>query len=200
MIDYVKELPHKIWNKITEAYDGVTTWGNNMYQEAKKVGKEFVDSIVDHVKELPTRFKNWLKESWNKVSAWGEDLKTAGKESGKKLVDSIVDTVKAIPGQMKEIGKNIVHGIWDGITGAIGWIKSKIKQFCDGIVEGFKSSLDIHSPSRVLRDQVGKFMAQGVGVGFVNEMEDINLDIKQSLDRTINTNIVPSISNVDLEK
>ncbi|EHK2337336.1 phage tail tape measure protein [Clostridium perfringens] len=200
VIDYVKELPHKIWNKITEAYDGVTTWGNNMYQAAKKVGKEFVDSIVDYVKELPTRFKNWLKESWNKVSAWGEDLKTAGKESGKKLVDSIVDTVKAIPGQMKEIGKNIVHGIWDGITGAIGWIKSKIKQFCDGIVEGFKSSLDIHSPSRVLRDQVGKFMAQGVGVGFVNEMEDINLDIKQSLDRTINTNIVPSISNVDLEK
>lgn len=67
---------------------------------------------------------------------------------------------------MVSIGRYIVEGVWNGITGMGDWLLKKVSSFFDGIVEGAKKVLKICSPSRVFRDQVGKYMAQGVGVGF----------------------------------
>lgn len=37
---------------------------------------------------------------------------------------------------MLDIGKNIVQGIWNGISNAIGWITSKVKEFAQNILKG----------------------------------------------------------------
>lgn len=64
-----------------------------------------------------------------------------------------------------EIGKELLKGLWEGIKSAVGWIKDKIKGVADTIVGGFKNLFGIHSPSKVMRDKVGKFIGLGVGVG-----------------------------------
>ena len=71
---------------------------------------------------------------------------------------------------MLEIGDNIVTGIWNGITGAAGWLQSKVSGFVDGIVDGFtgKKGLDSHSPSKRMSKDVGRWIPAGIGVGMLN--------------------------------
>ena len=83
-----------------------------------------------------------------------------------------------------EIGKNIVEGIWEGIKSLISWIKGKAKDFVGGLVSGIKETLGIHSPSSVMRDEVGKMLPRGVALGIsddagkaVNEAKDMAEEI-----------------------
>ena len=85
----------------------------------------------------------------------------------------------------KDIGKNIVRGIWDGIKGMGNWIGDKVTGFLDDIVEGAKESLGIHSPSRVFADVIGKNMALGVGEGFTESLSSVNRSISRGLDSTV---------------
>ena len=82
---------------------------------------------------------------------------------------------------MANVGYNIVTGVWNGICNAAGWFRWQVQSFFSGIVDGVKNALGIHSPSRVFQDEVGKYMAQGAGVGFTNELGNVEEDIDKSL-------------------
>ena len=82
---------------------------------------------------------------------------------------------------MKDIGKNIVYGIWDGITGAAKWLQEKISGFCSGILKGFQENLEIHSPSRLFADEVGKYVALGIGVGFEDNLKSISAQMSSAV-------------------
>lgn len=91
-----------------------------------------------------------------------------------QIISSLVNGFKQHMSNMTDVGKNIVEGIWQGIRNAKDWMMGKVKEFAKGILDGIKNSLGIHSPSTLFRDEVGKFMAQGVGVGFENEMGNVS--------------------------
>lgn len=64
------------------------------------------------------------------------------------------------------VGFNIIEGIASGIAGAVGHLISAATSAASSALDAIKSKLGIHSPSRVFRDQVGKMMALGMGIGF----------------------------------
>ena len=82
----------------------------------------------------------------------------------------IYNEFKGKLGDFKEIGKNLIEGLWKGIKEAGSWIWESIKGFGNDVVGAFKDVFGIHSPSTVLADSVGKYMAQGIGMGFEDEM------------------------------
>jgi phage-related protein len=107
-------------------------------------------------------------------------------EAGQKIITTIVNKLKELPGRMLEIGKNLVKGIWNGIKDATSWILDKIKGFGKSVLKGIKSIFGIHSPSTVMRDQVGKFLAQGIGVGFDDEIDSVFKDMQNALNTETN--------------
>lgn len=64
------------------------------------------------------------------------------------------------------VGRNIVSGIANGLKNAGGKIAEAAKNAASSALNAAKDFLGIHSPSRVFRDQVGKMMALGMGIGF----------------------------------
>ena len=64
------------------------------------------------------------------------------------------------------VGRNIISGIANGLKGAAGAIVEAAKGAAESALNAAKNFLGIHSPSRVFRDQVGKMMALGMGIGF----------------------------------
>ena len=64
------------------------------------------------------------------------------------------------------VGLSIIEGIANGIAGAVGHLISAATSAASSALDAIKSKLGIHSPSRVFRDQVGKMMALGMGIGF----------------------------------
>ena len=77
----------------------------------------------------------------------------------------MVNGIKSLPDKILSIGSDIVHGLWNGISGAAGWLKDKIMGFGNGIIKGFKKAFGINSPSKVMRDQVGKWLPPGIAEG-----------------------------------
>ena len=64
-----------------------------------------------------------------------------------------------------------------------GWITDKVMGFANSVLGGIKKALGIHSPSRVMRDQVGKMMALGMGIGFEKNIPDA--DMQKGIETTI---------------
>lgn len=101
--------------------------------------------------------------------------------AGPKLTKSIIDGIlNGIP-DIKDIGKDIVRGLWDGITSMGDWLGDRVSDFFGGILDNAKDFLGINSPSKVFADEVGVYMAQGVGVGFERGMQSVNRQIKQGM-------------------
>lgn len=196
--NWFAELPGEIWAWLTDTYNKIVEWGSNTVTKAKEIGINFLESIINSVKELPSKIWNWLSNTLAKVGQFASDLGRKAVEAGRNLVDNIVNTIKNLPNEMFNIGKNIVQGVWNGITSMGDWIMGKVKGFFKGIVNGAKSVLGIHSPSRVFRDEVGKYMAEGVAVGFENEMSTVNADIEKILNTTVDVaSNIPQIETQD---
>lgn len=64
------------------------------------------------------------------------------------------------------VGVNIIKGIASGVASAAGQLVDAAVSAATDALNWVKDKLGIHSPSRVFRDQVGKNMALGIGVGF----------------------------------
>ena len=82
---------------------------------------------------------------------------------------------------MLDIGRHIVEGLWQGIINAKNWFMRQVNGFFSGIVDGAKAALGIHSPSRVMRDEVGKWIMPGVEVGMDKTMPDLQSNMKEKL-------------------
>lgn len=175
------EMKDNIGTAIGGALEKVKEWGVNMFETAKQVGGDFLIGIATFFAELPGKVWNFLVQTVNKVAEFAINLSKKAKEAAKGAFDAIVNTISQLPGKMLEIGKNIVEGLWNGINGAVGWLKDKIWSFASSVVDTIKNALGIQSPSKVFRDEVGVYMAQGIGVGFDKEMKSVADDMKNSL-------------------
>lgn len=96
-------------------------------------------------------------------------------------------------GNVTDIGANIVNGIAQGIRGAWGAVTSAIGALTDMIPKKIRSLLGIHSPSRVMRDMVGKFIPQGIAVGMTSQYGFISSHAQKLKDQ-----LTGSMSNISL--
>lgn len=96
------------------------------------------------------------------------------------LFDSIKDTIKNT--DWLELGKNILKGILDGMLDFGKIVKDTIKKVGNKITNSIKDFFGIHSPSKLMKDEVGKYIAQGLGVGFEDEIDSVYNDMQRALD------------------
>lgn len=94
------------------------------------------------------------------------------------LITAMCKTFTLYSRTVSEIGKNIVSGIWEGIKNAKNWLMGKIKEWCGNLLKGIKSFFGIHSPSTVMRDEVGKMIA----LGLANGIEDNRSEVQKAMD------------------
>lgn len=151
----------------------ITALGNgikSMVGFVKQCGESILEGIKTSVQNLPNTLMNIGRTA---MSGLGNVISSAVgslKGAASNIVNAIVSTISSIPGQMASIGSNIVQGLWNGISNMTGWIIDKIGGFASSVVSSIKDFFGIHSPSRVMRDQVGKYLAMGVGVGYEKYM------------------------------
>lgn len=107
------------------------------------------------------------------------------KEKGKEIVDKIHDAISSKIASIKEVGGHIVTGLWQGISDKFGWLTGQLQSFAHNVTDKLKSFFGIHSPSRVMRDEVGQWLAKGVSLGFTenNPMNEINATMQKGMNK-----------------
>lgn len=183
LIDRIPEIIDKIVMAISNNLPKIIEAGVELIV---KLSWGIVKSIPNLVAAIPKVFTSLFLGIANYYS----QLIQRGVEIIKKIKDGLVSGIKNMP----EIGKNLVKGIWNGIKDTTGWILDKIKGFGKSVLNGIKSIFGIHSPSTVFRDEIGTNLAKGIGIGFENEMENVNGTIQKSLPTDLEFS-----SNLDLK-
>lgn len=114
----------------------------------------------------------WLNIGKNIINGIGSGIK--GMVSWvKEAAKTILEGIKSSFSGSSNVGVQLVKGLWNGIKSVKDWILQKIKGFGDSVLKGLKSFFGIHSPSKVMADEVGKFLPQGMAVGIEANAKDV---------------------------
>lgn len=132
-----------------------------------KLGPKLLDAGVELIIKL--------------ASGIGKSL-TKATESAGKVAQEVWNVIKELPGKMIDIGKDIVTGIWNGISGMASWLWDQISGWCQGIFDGIKNFFGIHSPSKLFSDEIGRYLALGVGEGFDDNIDKVYKQMKSAVD------------------
>lgn len=94
------------------------------------------------------------------------------------LIAGVVLLIKAIGTTFIEydwisLGKNIIQGIIDGIGSMGSALADVASNMANTVMSTIKGAFGIHSPSTVMRDEVGKMLALGLGEGFEENAPDL---------------------------
>ncbi|MCI6459004.1 MAG: phage tail tape measure protein [Clostridium sp.] len=193
---WFQQLPTKIKTWFDNTVQKASEWLASMKNKAVETGTQFINSIVSWFQQLPTKVKTWFDNTIQKAIQWKNDMVNKAKETGKAFGDWLKTSLQNLPNQMMSIGRDIVNGVWKGIVNMKNVFMNNVKSFFGGIVDGAKAALGIHSPSREMRDEVGKWIPAGVEVGIKREMPKLNETVQDEFNNLSNINVpIPRISN-----
>ena len=158
-----------VWNGMKDLID--TVWNG-----IKSAISSAINAVSSTISSVLSSIQGFFSNAWNSItnavsSAWNGI--TSAVSNG---VSSMMNFISSIPGRIMgffgsagswllSAGSNIIQGLINGITGAIGGAISAVKNAVGGIISGAKSLLGIHSPSTVFRDEIGGMIPPGLSEG-----------------------------------
>lgn len=128
------------------------------------VGAQIIDTVVNFFTQLPSRIWNALLQAIAQVQQWGSDLISWAQTAIPNVISTITSFFEELPGKMLEIGKNLLLGLAEGISSAVGAVVDKVKSVAGSILNGFKDAFNIHSPSRET-EEMGNMLMYGLAGG-----------------------------------
>lgn len=183
-----KEFFGGIADGIHAAFEAVTQFLGDAFFAAWEIisgawgaAVEFFSGIWDGITGVFGAVAEWFGDIFSK--AW--DAITAVWDGVTEFFSGVWEDIKGVFSDVweafKNIGSNIVSGIKDGVMGAWdsfwGWLSGKV----GGIIDGVKSMLGIHSPSKVFAG-IGQNMVLGLADGWNDEYSGIKRQIERGLD------------------
>lgn len=148
---------------------------------AKNAINTVKNGIINTISNLPSNLGNLARKAITNMGNIISGLRGFISTSARNIFNSVINVFKNLPSKVKSIGSNLVKGLFNGISDMTGWIMNKIGGFADSVVKKIKGVFGIHSPSRVMRDEVGNYLVQGIGVG-IDEDDSAEKAIKNKVD------------------
>ena len=163
--NFFGQLPGKIASFLAGALSAIAGWASNAIAKAAEAGNGVLSAIGNFFGQIPGKIASLLAGALSALATWAANMAAKARAGMANVRNAIVSTLQSIPGQVASVGRNIVQGLWNGIQGAAGWLLGRIRGWCGNILNGIKGFFGIHSPSRVMRDEVGVQLAKGMALG-----------------------------------
>lgn len=155
-VNGIRSVVTTVFNAVRSVVSSVMSTVKSVISSAWNGAKSIVSSAVNSIKSTVSNVFNALKTV---VSTAMSGVKTAI-ESGWNKAKGFLEGINLF-----SIGKNIIEGLIKGIKNMAGAVGGAIKSVADGAVNSAKKALGIHSPSRVMRDEVGYWVSEGLAKG-----------------------------------
>lgn len=181
VINAARNLKQNAINAWNELKTSVVNAANQLKNDAISAWQSLKETVVSKAKEL----KDGAIRAWN-------TLKTKTSEAFNKVANFIKDPLKNV--DLYQIGKDIIQGLINGIGSMVTAVKNKVLEVANGIKEKITGALTIKSPSRWMRDKVGKMIPQGIAVGIEADSEDAAKAMRNVSKKVMATNIAPELA------
>lgn len=202
LIEGLKNGIGNIWNKIKENFDtfktNLSNWFTNKAESFKSLGSKVITNVKSGIGGIWSKVTSNFTSFYSSVSSWFSGKSSSFNSLGSKAINNIKAGIGGIwskfsgnftsfyssisswfsgkSSSFQNLGKNIIAGIKTGINKKIGEIKTALTNGLSSALTSVKKLLGIHSPSRVFRDEVGQFIALGVGEGITGNMSAVVKD------------------------
>ena len=153
--------------------DAIPTIVKELYKALPKI----IESILTSIKNAVPKLFSTAKDLLGKIIDAAENLVKQLPSKMGEIIKSIVKGLKDGISKVTDIGGDIIKGLWNGISDMASWIGKKIRGFGESVLGGIKDFFGIHSPSKVMADEVGKNLALGIGKGFEDNIAGVNKQI-----------------------
>lgn len=182
--DHFPEIMDALGALFVKLVDIIEGWFPKMWSAVGDLWVKIIDGIED----------NW-DDFVHEVYEWGDSVLEAFGD----IWDDITEFWGGLWDKMVDIGGDLIGGIVEGLKK--GWedLKANVTEFGDTVVETFCDIFDIGSPSKVMEDEVGMFLAQGIGVGFEDEMDGVIKGMSKSVGGIIDE-LTDTEMNADFSK
>ena len=189
LISKIAEWYLNIYNKCTTTFNNIKTSIANFFTNAINSVVNGINNIKDKVTSwfntLKTNTSNFVTNIWNTIKNWFASL--PGKLNSS--VQAAFNTVKNWASNFTSYGRDLVEGLWSGISDKVSWLYNKVSGWVSSTLDYIKGLFGISSPSKLMRDEVGKFMAEGIGVGFTKEMKSVEAEMADSIPTSFSTSV-----------
>lgn len=176
-----------LWSSIVSVFNGALSTVSGFVSSVVSFFTVSVPNAVSNMLSaagrIPGQIASFLGSALSSAASFVGSFASSAIQAASQFVSNIVSGLSGLAGRVMSVGSDIVHGIWSGISGAAGWLMNQISGFANNIVSGIKGLFGIASPSKVMRDEVGKYLAEGVAVGW-----DKN-DPMASIERDLNVGV-----------
>jgi len=150
-----KALPGKIVSFVSGIANKVTSF----FKSIPGTISGYINKVVELWKALPGKIINAL-------GSLGEKIKT--------FFSKVPGWIQSGIGNLASIGKNLLEGIWSGIQNVKNWLIGKLKGLGGTIVDAIKNAFGIASPSKVMRDEIGKNLMLGIAGGITGNLKVVD--------------------------
>lgn len=104
-----------------------------------------------------------------------------------ELASSVINSAASLPTDFVKLGQDTVSGMIQGLQDKTGDLCAAMASIIQQAVQTAKNEAQIHSPSRLMRDMIGRNMIAGIGVGFDLETDNLNRDARSVIKDTADT-------------
>lgn len=98
-----------------------------------------------------------------------------------EIIGAIVKGLLSGMASIGEVGSQLVHGLFDGISNAASWLYDKLRGWVSDVLDWVKGLFGIHSPSKVFANEIGKFIPPGITLGVEQAMPRAMRDMSEEL-------------------
>ena len=158
VINAIKSVISSVMNGIlsvmTSVWNGIKGVTSSAWNGIKSVVSSSMSAIRSVVSSMMSTVRSVFSSGWNVARS----VTSSG-------IHGAVNVVRSAASGMVSAGRNFVMGFVNGIRGAIGAAASAAANMARSAMNAAKSALGIHSPSRVMRDQVGYYVVAGFAKG-----------------------------------
>lgn len=184
VVNFFSELPGKIASFFSQVISNVASWASNLVSNMSNAASSAINAVINFFQQLPGRIADFLSQVISKVISWASDMVNKARSGMQNVVNTVTSTLQSLPGKVLSIGKNIVQGLWNGISQAGSWLWGKITGWANSILSKIKGAFRIGSPSKLMRDEVGRWLTVGMAEGIEKE-EKVAVDAVKTVRRGI---------------
>lgn len=143
----------------------VTTYLSQLPTQAAQFAGLMVGQFIMFITQLPQKAMEVFNKVLTNVQNFGQKFIAEGPKMANEFKSKLIEIMMTIPSKMIEIGSDIVEGLKNGVASAWDSFKSWMSEMVSGFIEGVKAGLKIGSPSKVMADEIGRWIPAGIAMG-----------------------------------
>lgn len=186
LVTSVKTFANDLKNSAIQAFENMKSGAIQRAIDLKNGAVNAWEDLKNSVKQKATDLKNGAINTWQALKTnvinTANNLVTGAENAWTNLKNGVLNTVDRVKNifdtlrniNLFEIGSNIIQGLIDGISEKANAVVDKVKSIAGGIKTTITKALHIKSPSRWMRDMVGKNIVQGIIVGLDKEQPKLD--------------------------